>query len=176
MRPWCFAATIVPIERKAAWRREVMNRVSRCHGEQFARAPGGSGDGEAGERAVGARHTFLPREGGRIPRAAACAGSLFRIEPTLDVKDDVRLFGRCRTRKRALGRLLEIMGERAGSRPVCVNLMHANVAEEAEKLKAELLSRCERPGSSTTDFTPVRALSGSASTQWLGHSSQSGLG
>lgn len=28
MRPWCFAATIVPIERKAAWRREVMDRVA----------------------------------------------------------------------------------------------------------------------------------------------------
>lgn len=94
-------------------------------------------------------------KGGRIPKAAAWAGFLFKIKPILDATDDVRLLERCRTRKRALQRLLEIMGERAGGRPVCVNLMHANVPEEAERLRAGIVSQFECPEFYVTDFTPV---------------------
>ncbi len=46
---------------------------------------------------------FFLAKGGRIPKAATCAGSLSRIKPILDATDDVRLFGRRRTRKRAAG-------------------------------------------------------------------------
>jgi len=94
-------------------------------------------------------------KGGRIPKAAAWAGSLFKIKPILDATDDVRLLDRCRTKKRALQRLLEIMRQRTDGRPVCVNLMHANVPEEAEKLKADMLSRFNCLEFYVTDFTPV---------------------
>ena len=94
-------------------------------------------------------------KGGRIPKAAAWAGDLLRIKPILDASDDVRLFERCRTRKRALQRLLNIMKSRTNGGPICVNLMHANVPKVAEELKLEILSRFECREFYITDFTPV---------------------
>lgn len=94
-------------------------------------------------------------KGGRIPRAAAWAGSLFQIKPILDATDDVRLLERCRTRRRAVRRMLEIMKERTGGKRVCVNLMHANVPDEAEKIKADILSQFDCREFYVTDFTPV---------------------
>jgi DegV family protein with EDD domain len=87
--------------------------------------------------------------------AAAWAGSWFQIKPILDATGDVRLLERCRTRKRAMRRFLEIMRQRSQGRPVHVNLMHANVPEEAEKLKVEILSQFRCPEFYITDFTPV---------------------
>ncbi len=94
-------------------------------------------------------------KGGRIPKAAAWAGSLFKIKPILDATGDVRLLERCRTRKRAMQRLLYIMRERSGGKPICVNLMHAGVPEEAERLKADILSQFDCLEFYVTDFTPV---------------------
>ena len=94
-------------------------------------------------------------KGGRIPKAAAWAGSLFKIKPILDATGDVRLLERCRTRKRAMQRLLYVMRQRSGGRPICVNLMHANAPEEAERLKADILSQFDCVEFYVTDFTPV---------------------
>lgn len=94
-------------------------------------------------------------KGGRIPKAAAWAGSLFKIKPILDATGDVRLLERCRTRKRASQRLLDIMKQRTDGKPVCVNLMHANVPEEAAKIKANIQSQFNCLEFYVTDFTPV---------------------
>ena len=94
-------------------------------------------------------------KGGRIPKAAAWAGSLFKIKPILDATEDIHLLERCRTRKRALKRLLEIMGERTDGKPVCVTLMHADAPEEAELVQADLMSRFDCREFYVTDFTPV---------------------
>ncbi len=98
---------------------------------------------------------FYLAKGGRIPKAAAWAGSLFKIKPILDATGDVRLLERCRTRKKALHRLLEIMKNRTDGKPVCVNLMHADVPDEAAELKAGILSRFNCIEFYVTDFTPV---------------------
>jgi len=94
-------------------------------------------------------------KGGRIPKAAAWAGSLFKIKPILDATGDVRLLERCRTRKRAMQRLLYIMRQRSEGKPICVNLMHANAPEEAERLKTDILSQFDCVEFYVTDFTPV---------------------
>jgi DegV family protein with EDD domain len=94
-------------------------------------------------------------KGGRIPKAAAWAGSLFKIKPILDATGEVRLLERCRTRKRAIQRLLYIMRQRSDSKPICVNLMHAGVPEEAERLKADILAQFDCLEFYVTDFTPV---------------------
>lgn len=94
-------------------------------------------------------------KGGRIPKAAAWAGFLFDIKPILDATDDVHLLERCRTRRRALQRLLEIMRQRTEGKPVCVNLMHANAFGEAERVKADILSQFHCLEFYVTDFTPV---------------------
>ncbi len=94
-------------------------------------------------------------KGGRIPKAAAWAGFLFKIKPILDATGEVRLLERCRTRKRAIQRLLDIMRQRSGGKPIYVNLMHAGVPEEAERLKADILSQFNCLEFYVTDFTPV---------------------
>jgi DegV family protein with EDD domain len=94
-------------------------------------------------------------KGGRIPKAAAWAGSIFKIKPILDATGDVRLLERCRTRKRAIQRLLYIMRQRSGGKPIYVNLMHAGVPEEAERIKADILSQFDCLEFYVTDFTPV---------------------
>jgi DegV family protein with EDD domain len=94
-------------------------------------------------------------KGGRIPKAAAWAGSLFKIKPILDATEDVRLLGRCRTRKRALRRMIEVMKQRTDGKSLCVNLMHANVPEEAEKIKSDILAQFNCLEFYVTDFTPV---------------------
>ena len=94
-------------------------------------------------------------KGGRIPKAAAWAGFLFRIKPILEATDDVRLLERCRTRKRALRRLLDIMRERTQGKRLHVNLMHADAWEEANRLKAEMLEAFDCVEFYLTDFTPV---------------------
>lgn len=94
-------------------------------------------------------------KGGRIPKAAAWAGSLFKIKPILDATDDVRLLERCRTRKRAVQRLLEVMRQRTEGKAICVNLMHANVPEEAQRVKADILRQFHCLEFYITDFTPV---------------------
>lgn len=94
-------------------------------------------------------------KGGRIPKAAAWAGDLLKIKPILDATNDVRLLERCRSKKRALERMISIMKERNNEKPIHVNLMHANVPEDATRLKKKILSEFECLEFYITDFTPV---------------------
>jgi fatty acid-binding protein DegV len=47
------------------------------------------------------------------------------------------------------------MRQRSEGKPICVNLMHANAPEEAERLKADILSQFDCVEFYVTDFTPV---------------------
>lgn len=95
-------------------------------------------------------------KGGRIPKAAAWASSMLNIKPLFEVANgEVGLLGRARTKPRAVARLLEIMARRVGDRLLHVNVMHANVPEEALRLKEEILSRFHCVETLVTEFTPV---------------------
>ena len=101
---------------------------------------------------------FLAK-GGRVPKAAAWAGSLLSIKPILQVAEGEALpFERIRTKPKAIKRLLEIMEKRAGQKRVHVNLMHAGVPEEAEELKKQLLARFDCAELYITEFTPVMGV------------------
>ena len=101
---------------------------------------------------------FLAK-GGRVPKAAAWAGSLLSIKPILQVAEGEALpFERIRTKPKAIKRLLEIMEKRAGQKRVHVNLMHAGVPEEAEELKKQLLARFDCAELYVTEFTPVMGV------------------
>jgi DegV family protein with EDD domain len=97
---------------------------------------------------------YLAR-GGRIPRAAAWAGFLLKIKPVLDATDDVKLIERCRSKNKAIKKMTEIISKRADGMPLSVNLMHANAPNEAQKLKADILSYCDCHEIYVTDFSPV---------------------
>jgi len=87
---------------------------------------------------------YLRRWGGRIGGAAALLGSLFKVNPIVYVpteKGALDLLDKPRTRRRAVRRLMELMEERVGSRPVHAAVLHGDVAEEAEALREEVAAR-----------------------------------
>jgi DegV family protein with EDD domain len=101
---------------------------------------------------------YLARAG-RIPRLAAWAGSMLKINPILTFAyDGIGLLERARTKPRGVNRLLEIMEERTGGKPIHVNIMHANVAEEAERLRERISSRFNCVELYITDFAPTMGV------------------
>ncbi len=102
--------------------------------------------------------SYLARAG-RIPKIAAWAGSMLKINPILTFSHDgIGLLERARTKPKAVNRLVEIMDERTGGKPVHVNIMHANVAEEAERLKERVESRFNCVELYVTDFAPTMGV------------------
>ncbi|MEE8471134.1 MAG: DegV family protein, partial [Dehalococcoidia bacterium] len=90
---------------------------------------------------------------GRIPRIVAWGGSILRINPIFTFSHEgIGLLEKTRTKARAVQRLLKIMAEWAGGRPVHVSVMHANVPEEAGALRETIESRFERVELYITDF------------------------
>jgi fatty acid kinase fatty acid binding subunit len=101
---------------------------------------------------------YLARAG-RIPRIAAWAGSVLKINPILTFSHEgIGLLERARTKPRAVNRLLDIMEQRTGGKPVHVNIMHANVIEEAEALKERIESRFKCIELYITDFAPTMGV------------------
>ena len=102
---------------------------------------------------------YLAR-GGRIPTAAAWAGSLLKVKPFVTVSQGkVRLVTAVRTKRRGAERLLEMMGQRTGSNSrLHVIVMHADALEEAEDLKQRVLSEFDCAEIYVKDFTPVMGI------------------
>ncbi len=77
---------------------------------------------------------FLHR-GGRIGGASRFLGTALNIKPILHVEGGrVEPLERVRTRKRAKRRLVDIVAERVGDKPVHVVALHANTAAEAGEI------------------------------------------
>ncbi len=82
-------------------------------------------------------------KGGRIGGAAALLGSALRIKPILHMADgQIEPLEKPRTRKRAIDRVLDLMGERVGSsKTVHAIVMHCNVPDEAQALVERVAAR-----------------------------------
>ena len=101
---------------------------------------------------------YLARAG-RIPKIAAWAGSMLKINPILTFAHDrIGMLERARTKPRAVNRLVEIMQERTRGKPVHVNVMHANVADEAATLKERIESEFRCTELYVTDFAPTMGV------------------
>ncbi len=83
------------------------------------------------------------KRGGRIGAAKALLGELLQVKPILQIADgQVAPFDQERTKKRAVGRLVEIVAEQVGQRTdshLCV--IHSDAQDEAEALRADLSTR-----------------------------------
>lgn len=98
-------------------------------------------------------------KGGRVPKVAAWAASLFSIKPILGIKGgEIGLVGRVRTKSRAVRRLLEIMREKVDHGPVHVGVMHADALEEAQRLRDEVAAQFDCVELFIADFTPVMGV------------------
>ena len=98
------------------------------------------------------------QRGGRVPRIASWAASLLNIKPVLAIwpgEGKVRMLARPRSKPRAIERVLNVIDQEAGGKPVHVIVMHAAVPEEAATLLARIQERFPCVETLTTAFTPV---------------------
>lgn len=95
---------------------------------------------------------FYRDKGGRIFKAKPWAEAEVRsggframIEVDASTGGTVSLVARARTKKRMMGKMVEIAEDRMGDRKVRAAIVHANVPQQAEELKELVLSRlrCE---------------------------------
>ena len=98
---------------------------------------------------------YLGRSG-RVPRAAAWAGSLLGIKPLTELKLGVaRLAGKARSRSSATARLVKTMKGRVGDRPLHVNIMHAHAGDDAKRLSDRVEAEFNCQELFISEFTPV---------------------
>ncbi len=94
---------------------------------------------------------------GRIARAAHWAGSLLDMKPILEhstAVGETTGVARPRTKAKAVKRLLELMAEKVGDRPVHVVACHADEPEDGGKLRDEIGRRFDCRELYLTEFTP----------------------
>ncbi|MBN2470814.1 MAG: DegV family protein [Anaerolineae bacterium] len=103
----------------------------------------------ATEIATNSRALFTPstleflRRGGRIGNARHLLGTALSIKPILTLVDGkVEALESVRTRKRALGRMVELIGENIDpAKPLYLGACHANAPDELAMVVAELQQR-----------------------------------
>jgi DegV family protein with EDD domain len=94
--------------------------------------------------------------GGRIGEAATLLGSKLKINPILSLEEGrVRVFGVVRTRRTAVDKMLEMMWDQVGERPLHASVFHGDALSEAERIAQEIRSRFNCKEFYITTFTPV---------------------
>ncbi len=102
------------------------------------------------------RHVYRT---GRIPKMASQIGSLLPLKPILTGGDGVIHFaGAARTKQGGIEKMLNMMRDKIGhSEPIHVAVMHADAAEEAQRLKERIASEFNCAEIFITDFSPIMA-------------------
>lgn len=83
-------------------------------------------------------------KGGRISRTSAIAGGLLDIKPIIEVTDEGKLevFQKVRGRKKAVARLLDLVGARGFDlEHQMISVVHADASDDADAFISELKSR-----------------------------------
>jgi DegV family protein with EDD domain len=77
------------------------------------------------------------QKGGRIGKASALFGSLLNIKPILSIDPDGEVVAveRVRGQKKAMARIVELLGAGLSGRPIHLNVAHSNNPEAAEQLR-----------------------------------------
>jgi len=95
-------------------------------------------------------------KGGRIGGATAFLGTALDIKPILYLKNGrIEPLEKQRTRKRSISRLVELMEENVGEKPVHVAILHGNVPEESRQLEQSVRSQFNCVELITSDMGPV---------------------
>jgi len=99
---------------------------------------------------------FLHR-GGRIGGAQRYLASALNIKPILELTGGVlEPVEKVRTRRKALARLVELLGERTGGqKPMRISCLHANSRQDAEYLLEQVKSTYQVIEGTVTDVSPV---------------------
>lgn len=99
---------------------------------------------------------FLHR-GGRIGGAQRYLATALNIKPILEIVGGVlEPVEKVRTRRKALNRLVELVGERTGGqKPMQISVLHANAREDAQALLEQVKRTYTVVDGSVTDVSPV---------------------
>jgi DegV family protein with EDD domain len=96
------------------------------------------------------------RRGGRIGGARAMVGTLLNIKPMLEIKGgQVEPLEQPRSRTKALSRLMEILEERSGGKPLRIAVLHANARAEAEEIGKRVRAQHECKEFYITEIGPA---------------------
>lgn len=95
-------------------------------------------------------------KGGRVPAAAAWAVDKLDIKPILHFdQGQVKILTRSRTRAGGIRRMLQILAEKVGKRPLHAAVMHSDEPQEAERLRQTLAERFTCVELYLGELTPV---------------------
>jgi DegV family protein with EDD domain len=96
------------------------------------------------------------KSSGRLMGAGMKAGSSLRLRPLIVVGGgEVRLIGVVRTRRRGIGKIVELAREKSGGLPVHAGVVHAGASEDAESLARTLSRELDCAEMIVSAFTPV---------------------
>jgi DegV family protein with EDD domain len=98
------------------------------------------------------RHVY---RSGRVPKIASKIGSILNIKPILTVSGLVHFAAVVRNRKQGIERIIRMMREKTGGKPVRVAVMHAYAQDEAERLKERVAAEFNCVEIWLTEFSPV---------------------
>jgi DegV family protein with EDD domain len=97
-------------------------------------------------------------KGGRIGGASRFLGTALGLKPLLHLNDGrVDALEKIRTKKKAVERMLELVGEYANGQPVHAAVIHAAAHDEAEALKSAVMERFDCIDLYVTDLSPAIA-------------------
>ena len=101
---------------------------------------------------------YLSRSG-RVRKIDAWAGALLSIKPLTELRlGEARMLEKPRSRPKATQRLLDIMGQRVGRKPVIVNVMEADAVQDSQALSQRIRSDFNCRELFNSQFTPVMGL------------------
>lgn len=147
--------------------------AAMCQGFMVLEAARAAAQGKGMEEVIAAAQRLRPRvqllamldtlyylaKGGRVPIPAAWASSLLQVKPILELREgELRLLERVRTRPRAIERMVEVLSQRGGGKPLHLAVVHAHAIEEAMQLKERLARLFPCRELYLTQFTPVMGV------------------
>lgn len=97
------------------------------------------------------------QKGGRIGKASAMLGSLLNIKPILSIDQDGEVYSvdKVRGQKRALSRMLELIGQEFGNEPIHIALKYTNNLHALEEIEELMKQQFQVESVQYTSIGPV---------------------
>ena len=107
---------------------------------------------------------------GRIPKLAARFGASLNIKPIFVIAEGkVKIVGITKSQQNGITRVLKMLKEKVGDKPVHVAIAHADVSEAGEGLKKKIQAEFNCIEVWLTDFSPVMAYATGAGVLAIGY-------
>ena len=96
------------------------------------------------------------RRSGRVSKIKAWTGELLGVKPLTELRlGEARMLELPRSRPKAMKRMVDIMRQRVGQKPVFANVMQADAEEDAQALQRRIDAEFNCRELFVSQFTPV---------------------